>query len=103
MSRADLALSHSVAPYTHVDRPRNSVYLDCCMRGMRDGDVSCRAEEGLDLDRRAAHLDSVENSSRPWDCDGREYAQDAERDGELENGKGVPHVSFRPIGWLDRI
>ena len=103
MGRADLALSDSVLPNTHADRPPNGVYLDRNMRGVRDGDMSCRAEQGLDVDSRAAHLDPVEHSSRPRDGDGREYAQDAERDGELENGEGVPHVSFRQVGWLDRI
>jgi hypothetical protein len=73
------------------------------MRGVRDRNVSRRAEQGLNLDSRAAHLDSVENSSCPRDSDGREYAHDAECDGELENGEGVPHVSFRLVGWLDRI
>jgi hypothetical protein len=103
MGRADLTLSNGVLPNTHADRPLHGVYLDRRMRGVRDRDVSCCAEQRLYIDGRAAHPDSVENSSRPRNGDGREYAQDAERDGELEKGEGVPHVSFPQVGWLDRI
>jgi hypothetical protein len=103
MSGSDLAFSYSVASNSHVDGPRNGVYVHRRMRGVRDRDVSCRAEYGLDLDSCASHLHPVENSSRPWDGDGREYAQNAERDGELDNSEGVSHVSFRQVGWLDRI
>jgi len=75
MSGANLALSDGVASDTHVDRPRNRVYVDSRMRSARDRDVPSRAEQRLDLDCRAAHLDSVENASRPWDGNGREYAK----------------------------
>jgi len=91
MSQADFAFPDSVAADADIYGPCYRVNLDRRMRRLRDRDVSRRAEEGLDLDSRAAHLNPVENSSRPRDSDGREYAQNAERDGELENGKGMPH------------
>src|SRR5258705_9953056 len=72
MGRADFALSDSVLPNTHDDRPRHGVNLDRRMRGVRDGDVSGRTEQGLDLASSAAHLDSVEYASRAETSEGRE-------------------------------
>ncbi len=103
MGSADLALSNCVASNAHVDGSRNGIYLHGRVGGARDRDVPRCAEQRFYLDHRAPHLDSVENFARPRDGDGREYAQDADRDGELDNGKGVSHLSFRQVGWLDSI
>jgi hypothetical protein len=103
MSGSNFALSYHITGDAYGNGSLDRVDVDRRVSGMRDRKVACRAEERLDLDCRAAHAHPVENFSRPWDGDGREYAQDAERDGELDNREGMSHVSFRLVGWLDRI
>ena len=91
MNSSQLPLSDGVISDADDHGSSNSVYLDRRMCGARDRDVPCRAEKRFDLDRRATHPDSVENFGRPRDGDGREYAQNADRDGELDNGERVSH------------
>jgi hypothetical protein len=91
MSSAQLPLSDSVISDADDHGSSNSVYLDRRMRDACDRDMPCRAEKRFDLDRRATHLDSVQDFGRPRDGDGREYAQNADRDRELDNGERVSH------------
>jgi hypothetical protein len=103
VSRADLPLSNGLASNADIDRLPNRVYVYRRLRGARDRNVPCRVEQRFDLDCGATHLDSIEHSSGPRDGDGQEYAQDADRDGKLDNAEGVSHLSFRRVDWLNTI
>jgi len=61
------------------------------------------AEEGFNLDHGAVDVDAVQEAASDWDGYGREYAQNAERYGELDQGECIPHRSFRRIASLDSI
>lgn len=103
MISADVLLSQRVAPGADTDYSSGGVDLNGCLRRARDGQMPGGAEERLNLYHSAVDVDAVQDPPSDGEGYGREYAQNAERDGELENGKGVPHVSFRRVSWLDSI
>jgi hypothetical protein len=71
------------------------VDLHSRLRRPGDGEVSRRAEQRADLDDRAIYANAVEKPTRGRKGNGREYANDAESDGDLDECKRGAHVSFR--------
>jgi hypothetical protein len=96
--RADLSLAQRASLGAHVNRPGSSVDIHRRLRPAGDRNVSGGAEERFDLDYRAAHVNSIQKSSRPGDGDGREYAQNAERDGKLDQSERMPQRSSAMSG-----
>jgi hypothetical protein len=96
--RADISPAQRASLGAHVNRPGRSVDIHRRLRSAGDRNVSGSAEERLDLDYGAAHVDSIEKSSRPGNGDGREYAQNAERDGKLDQGERMPQRSSAMSG-----
>jgi hypothetical protein len=105
MIRSDLTLSKRVGSNPDVERLSRCVDIDRRLRGPRDRDVSSAAESRFDLHNRAANVDPVEQFAGPWHGDGGQYAQNADRDGELDDGERASHqcLSFRRVNWLDSI
>jgi hypothetical protein len=71
------------------------VDLHSRLRRASDGQVSRRAEKGADLDDRAINVDAVEEATCSRNGYGREYANDAESDRDLDERERGAHVSFR--------
>jgi hypothetical protein len=99
----DSSLAQGVAIRAHVNRSGNGVDLDGDLRRAGDSQMSRGAKERLNLDYCPAHVNAIQESPCSRDGDGREYAHDAERDGELDQGESVSHRSFRGIAWLNSI
>jgi len=105
MIRSDLTLSKRVGSNTDVERPSRGVDIDRRLRGPRDRYVSSAAESRFDLHDRAANVDPVEQFAGPWHGDGGQYAQNADRDSELDDCERVSHQcpSFRRVNLLNSI
>jgi len=95
--RADFRLPQRISIGADVNRACSRVDLDSGLRAAGDRDVSSGAEDRLDLDYGATNVNPIQKSSRPGDGDGREYAQNAERDGELDQSERMSHRSFHPV------
>jgi len=95
--RADFRPAQHMSLGAHVNRARSRVDLHRGLRAAGDRNVSSGAEERLDLDYGATNVNSIQQSSRPGDGDGREYAQNAERDGELDQSERMSHRSFHQV------
>jgi len=67
---AYLPFSKRVDSNADVDRLIDGVDFDRRLRGPRDRDVTCAAEQRFDLQRRTANVDSVEQFAGRWDGDG---------------------------------
>jgi len=93
---SDRLLSDRVAANAHVDCPGDRVDIDSCLRGARYCDVASAAENRLDLQYRAAHLDSLEQFTGPWHGDGGQRAQNAESDSDLDYSERVSHPALLP-------
>jgi hypothetical protein len=91
--RADFSPAQRASLGAHVNRPGSRVDIHRSLRSVGDRNVSGGAEERLDLDYGAAHVNSIQKPSCPGNGDGREYAQNAERDRKLDQGERVPQRS----------
>jgi hypothetical protein len=102
---SDRTLSKRVGSYGDVDRLSRSVDLDRRLAGFSNRNVSGSGEERLNLYHRTPNPHSVEQFACQWHGDGGEYAQDADSDGELDDGECVSYqfLSFRRVSWLDSI
>lgn len=93
MIHADLGTTQRTSIGADVNRPRGRVDLYRRLRAPGDRDVAGCAEERLDLDYGSAYVNSIQKPARPGKGDGREYAQNAERDGELDQSERVSQRS----------
>jgi hypothetical protein len=95
MNAADLSLPQRIVSGHYADDSMCRVDLYSRLRRASDGEMSRRAEQGTDLNDRTIHLNAVEDTTRGWNGNGREYANDAEYDGDLHERERGAHVSFR--------
>jgi len=95
MNTPDLALTDCFAPTQKADDTIRGIDLDARLGGAGDRKVTSSSEQRSDLHHRAVDVDAVEQPSRTRHGDGREYAHDAERDRELDEGKRGAHPCFR--------
>jgi hypothetical protein len=95
MNAADLALPERILPGQNTDHPMCRVDLHSRLRRASDGEVSRRAEKRADLNDRAVYANAVEQATPGRDGYGREYANDAESDGDLDERERGAQVSFR--------
>jgi hypothetical protein len=103
MNAANLSLPQRILPGQNVDHPVCRVDLHSRLRRASDGEMSRRAEQRADLNDRAVYANAVEQATRRRNGNGREYANDAESDGDLDESKRSAHVSFRWDIALDSI
>jgi hypothetical protein len=95
MNAADLALPERILPGQNVDHSMCRVDLHSRLRRASDGEVSRCAEQRADLNDRAVYANAVEQATSGRNGNGREYANDAESDGDLDERERGAHVSFR--------
>jgi len=102
---SNLALPNRICSDAYIDGSSDGIDINGRLRGARDRDVPRGAENRLDLHHRASNAHSVEQITRPWHSDGGKYGQNAERNGQLDDGERLSHrrASFRRVGWLDSI
>jgi len=103
MISADVHLSQRIFLGADADYSFRGVDLNSCLRRARDGQMPGGTEERFNLDHCAVDVDPVQEPPSEGDRYGREYAQNAERYGELDQGECIPHRSFRRIVTFDSI
>jgi hypothetical protein len=103
MITADIRLSQRVVFRPDADYSRRRVDLNSRLRCSRDRQMPRGTKERFNLDHSTTDVNSVQEPRSEGDRYGREYAQNAQRHGELDQGECIPHRSFRRIVRLDSI
>jgi hypothetical protein len=89
-----IARADGIAINDDVEGPRSRIDLDAGTARSRDRHVARSAEQSSDFAHGAADVNSVKESTRSRNRDGREYAHYCEGDRELDERECGAHLSF---------